>query len=132
MITFAEQTICLEDVKIFREIEKLIDDVETFPTSATLSCHILAHAVGEIFSLPVEDGYWKLGYNHSWLRTERGNIIDVYPVATVGGPILIAGSVFCPELDKMYFPADLGDSIFSGNFRADVEVVKSLLSANRE
>jgi hypothetical protein len=49
-------------------------------------CHELAHAVGEVLGLPVQDGYYE-GINHSWLWTRPlpklpapslPNILDVY------------------------------------------------------
>jgi hypothetical protein len=54
-----------------------------------LSCHILAHAMGKLFKLEVEDGYFWPNYQHSWLKTTNGHIIDVYPVGIFEGPFLV-------------------------------------------
>jgi hypothetical protein len=35
-------------------------------------------------------GYFVAGFEHSWCETKFGNIIDLYPVGTIGGPLLIA------------------------------------------
>jgi hypothetical protein len=56
-----------------------------------LSCHILARAVGKAFGLRHVDGYFYPNFQHSWLTTDAGNVIDVYPVGILGGPILVAG-----------------------------------------
>lgn len=49
-------------------------------------CHELAHAVGEVLGMPVQDGHYQ-GLNHSWLWTRPlpklpapslPNILDVY------------------------------------------------------
>lgn len=54
-----------------------------------LSCHILARAVGKVFCLPVQDGYFHPNCKHSWLLLPSKNIVDVYPVGMVGGPLLV-------------------------------------------
>lgn len=61
---------------------------------ALVSCHTLARAFASVMTdLTVVDGH-VLGHEHSWLVTEARNIIDVYPVATVGGPLLIMDSLY--------------------------------------
>src|SRR3989344_9680872 len=57
-----------------------------------LSCHMLARAVARVFSLQCVDGYFYPRYDHSWLITLQKNIIDVYPVAMVGGPTMMDGN----------------------------------------
>ncbi len=66
--------------------------------SVLLSCHMLARAVARVFSLRVADGFLYPRYQHSWVLTHEGHIIDVYPVAVLGGPILVEGkSSFSPS-----------------------------------
>ncbi len=86
-----------EDVALLERIRLVVQefpdgldlgkDLEGNPI--VLSCHILAHAIGEVFGLDVEDGYFRPHYNHSWLKTPNGHIIDVYPVGIFGGPFLV-------------------------------------------
>ena len=57
-----------------------------------LSCHVLARAVAKVFSLQYVDGYFYRRYDHSWIETPSGNIIDIYPVAIIGGPIMMDGN----------------------------------------
>ena len=65
-----------------------------------LSCHILARAVGNVHNIQVVDGHWFIGFEHSWCVTEHGNIIDVYPVATLGGVTLVHGDM--PLINQLY------------------------------
>jgi hypothetical protein len=68
--------------------------------NALVSCHTLARAFASVMTdLTVMDGH-VLGHEHSWLVTKAGNIIDVYPVATVGGPLLIMNSLYARTLYK--------------------------------
>ena len=62
---------------------------DAYGDSITLSCHILAHAVGRVLSLDAEDGYFRPNYSHSWLKTPNGHILDVYPVGILSGPFLV-------------------------------------------
>lgn len=85
-----------EDVKLFKEIQKIIErfpDIDLGKDEAgeevVLSCHILARAVGKVFSLRYVDGLFYPNYQHTWLLTANGNILDVYPVGMLGGPIIL-------------------------------------------
>jgi len=57
-----------------------------------LSCHIVARAIAEVVGKEVKvvDGIYFPDFEHSWLKTKEGNIMDVYPVGTVGGPIFVS------------------------------------------
>ena len=58
-----------------------------------VSCHMMVRALRKFFpELSVVDGYYYPNYEHSWLVTPAGNILDVYPVAVATGPILIASA----------------------------------------
>jgi hypothetical protein len=63
----------------------------------TLSCHMLARAVAKIFPVKVRDGYFAGRFSHSWVETEHGSVIDVYPVAVIGGPFMFEGSSCSPQ-----------------------------------
>jgi hypothetical protein len=55
-----------------------------------LSCHMLARAIALIHPvLEIRDGYYTFHFEHSWLVTPDFNIVDVYPVGIVGGPVLV-------------------------------------------
>lgn len=59
-----------------------------------LSCHILVRAAAKVYNLKYQDGFFPaIGFEHSWLLTPTGNVIDVYPVGIVGGPIMIDPTV---------------------------------------
>jgi hypothetical protein len=87
------------DVCIWKEvrdaIEKLPDDLrlgkKVRRENIVISCHMLARAVGEIWNMAVVDGYFDTHFEHSWCKTINGNIIDVYPVGILGGPLLVDG-----------------------------------------
>lgn len=91
-------------------------------TPRLVSCHMLARAVARVFSLPFQDGLFLGRVNHSWVLTPKsGNIIDVYPVAIVGGPILVVA----PQILKgMYLEQPLsrlnGTGIGTSRFRKAV------------
>ncbi len=56
-----------------------------------LSCHMLARAVAKVFNLNCVDGKFLGTFDHSWTVTRAGNILDVYPIASLGGPIMWDG-----------------------------------------
>ncbi len=97
--------------KIRRAVEVLPDldfgeDEKNRPI--VLSCHMLARAIGRVFSLKVVDGFFTSNCEHSWLLTPEGHIIDVYPVAVLGGPILV-DSGFGSPLKGFYLKAKRGE-----------------------
>jgi hypothetical protein len=85
------------DIELLEKVRRMIqafpdeidlgNDLEGKPI--VLSCHILANALGKVLGLDVVDGYFRPHYNHSWLKTPNGHIIDVYPVGILGGPFLV-------------------------------------------
>jgi hypothetical protein len=90
MRVYAETLLPADDQRLLRRIEHKLVKMSDDP----ISCHVLARAVQQCFDgLKVVDGYIRgpVRYNHTWLTTESKNIIDVYPVAIVGGPLLLAG-----------------------------------------
>src|SRR3989338_4255489 len=91
-----------EDIVLF---EKIGEAVRALPDvnlgvgadekKIVLSCHILARALAQVFSLEFKDGYFYQNFDHSWLITPHDNIIDAYPVGMLVGsngcPILMSG-----------------------------------------
>lgn len=77
--------------RIRAAIQQLPDNIDLGPDpkgDGLLSCHILARATARVFSLRCVDGLFHPTFQHSWLVTNGGNLIDVYPVGMLGGPIL--------------------------------------------
>ena len=104
MTPYAVKFIPSDDIELFEKIKKAINflpdldlgrDVKGLPI--ILSCHMLARAVAEVFSLRCVDGYYYLSYQHSWVLTQNNKIIDVHPIAILGGPILVHNAVFSPH-----------------------------------
>lgn len=102
-----------EDVDLFWKlwigIRNLTDDLglglDDKNQDVELSCHILARAVANIFpTLRVADGTL-LHFNHSWLITPSGHIIDIYPVAIYGGPLMMDGD-HCSPARYLYIEGD--------------------------
>jgi len=129
MITYTQMNISKKDVDLFFRIQKLINDIDEFPGEAKVSCHTLSYAIGEMFDLDVETGYWRPGYEHSWCRIpESAHIIDVYPWGTIGGPFLIVQDVLWGT-PKMY---TINNSVkeercSSDNFFRSVDIIKKTL-----
>lgn len=96
-----------------------------------LSCHILARAVARVFKLRVVDGLFYPNYQHSWVITngeddKRPHVIDVYPIAALGGPNLIDGTMLMSPAHSLY--VRVGRNFYSGKFvtkefKASVTVV---------
>lgn len=80
-----------------------------------LSCHMLTKALGRIFpSLKEKTGFYRKIYQHSWLITSNGNLIDVYPIATIGGPIMLAAKPASPQIND--YISDPNNIQFKGIF----------------
>ncbi len=104
MTPYAAQHIAQVDQTLFNGIRRAIEGMpdpelgcDEKGDPVVLSCHMLTRAVGTIFrGLKVCDGRYVSSFQHSWLETTRGNIMDVYPVATIGGPLLLDGDPLAP------------------------------------
>jgi len=77
-----------EICRVIRELPDLDLGLKKDGSRILLSCHILARAIATVFDLKYVDGFFNPHYQHSWVLNERGNLIDVYPVAMIGGPIM--------------------------------------------
>src|SRR3989344_4689806 len=101
MTPYIQQFVAENELRTFEEVRLIVNRLPNIDLSdigedehgdtLIISCHMLARAISTFFSLKVRDGKFMSGYQHSWLETASGHIIDVYPVATLGGPILIDG-----------------------------------------
>jgi hypothetical protein len=96
MTPYVRQFVSDEDAQLLEKIRNVfcrlpdIDlGVDEEKRKIVLSCHILARAVSKVFSLRFVDGYFKPNFEHSWVLSPNEHIIDVYPVAILGGPILV-------------------------------------------
>lgn len=93
---YAEKIIEKEDLELFCQIRQVINSLE-LPDIGNddkgkkkeVSCHMLTEASSRIFDVKVKHGYFMRCYEHSWIYTKNFNIIDLYPVGMVGGPLLI-------------------------------------------
>ena len=105
MIPFAARFISRGDLDLFAKIERAVKHmadpdlgINESGEPIIVSCHIMARAVVRVFpSLRVKDGRYVQSYEHSWIETPDGNLIDVYPVAVVGGPIMLVGGEDSPQ-----------------------------------
>jgi hypothetical protein len=104
MTPYARKFVTHEEFGIFERIRELVNILPDIDLGKNedgeeiiLSCHMLVRAVAKIFHLKVIDGYFAKSYDHSWLVTPRGHLIDVYPVATLGGPTLMDGQWLSPS-----------------------------------
>lgn len=96
MTPYAIKYVQEEDISVFEKIKNAvlrlpdIDlGVDEKGNEIILSCHILARAVAKVFSLKYVDGYFIPFFSHSWVLSPNNHLIDVYPVAMLGGPILM-------------------------------------------
>jgi len=108
MIPYAVKDIPPEDIVLFNKIKTAVSNLPDIDLGKDDKgkkiipyCHILGRAIAKVFSLKYVDGYYYPNFSHTWLLTENGNLIDIYPVATTGGPIMIVGS----NRNHFYTPA---------------------------
>ncbi len=83
-----------------------------------LSCHIVVRAFAHVFEkVRCVDGYFSAGFPHSWLETDHFSLIDVYPVAVIGGPLLYWHHPTChvKPSDHLYQEES---SVISGVYRS--------------
>lgn len=126
LITYAEENIDKQDVELFKEIQQKLAKIDRFPIKVTLTCHMLARAISELYGLKVVTGYWRPGWEHSWILTISHNIIDVYPWCAVGGPMLLARAA---SGSQFYYEANVSpDNGFPEDFLEAVKTIKECLS----
>lgn len=132
MTPYAVRFIPPEELKIFKEIKRRVEnlpdiDLSTDKEEILVSCHMLARIVGDYFGLKIVDGYFCSFYQHSWLLTQSGHIIDVYPVGIIGGPIMVDGMERSP-MASQYKEADLKINFSSEVFTKSTEKVRQLFT----
>lgn len=113
--------------EVVRLAMKELPDIRCKPSTDEISCHHVARALAEIFPIEFEDGHFNKGWEHSWLSTPNGWIIDPYPVALIGGPILVDAGSRSPWR-SLYVPAKLAVTE-TPQFRLDVALVTTLMRA---
>jgi hypothetical protein len=139
MITYTERVLAPpQDFELFRSIRETMSQAAIYPLiidghEIEFSCHMVADALSQIYSpqVGVERGFYLSGYKHSWLRTEHRNIIDPYPIATIGGPLLIDGR-FIPIGFITYIPAEIDSDTESPEYKLAVDAIEQQFRENRE
>lgn len=86
---YAERLLPREDILLF---DMILNRFRYLFLPQDASCHSVAAAVAERWpSLRLQHGRVMSMWQHSWLVTSSGNIIDAYPIAIYGGPLLLDG-----------------------------------------
>lgn len=101
-----------------------------------VSCHMVCRALAGNFGIECRDGYFGDGaWTHSWLLTDAGLIIDPYPWAMVGGPVMVhLGG--CSPWRSLYREADLSEHFgrlkpaFDRHVETVTEAVRRVLTAD--
>ncbi len=110
-----KETIPQEDLELFGRVRSIIDslyDVNLGADERGNKCHIISRALSNVFKIRCHDGFFYSRYRHSWVTTTNNNIIDIYPVASFGGPIMYSNDPMSPAR-VLYKP----DSTLCSSFR---------------
>jgi len=88
-----------EDLRLFARICSVVEklpnhdfgdpNLKQYKIKNAISCHILARALASFFPVGVASGLIQNCWEHSWLITKNGFVIDAYPVALYGGPVIV-------------------------------------------
>jgi len=133
MTPFIAQYLPDEDIEVFEKVRKAINalpdklDLGEFEPGKPMkfTCHILAEAVARSFDLERVSGFFHDGVEHSWVVTRSRNIIDVYPAAIFGGPILV---VRWSLTGRLYVKEEIRPDIFESlSFKKAVQAVAAEL-----
>lgn len=95
MTPYAATRIPAADQELYSQVRNAVLDLpdnllDRNQNPIEITCHMLARAVGYAFKLKWHDGYFvSPSHKHSWLTTPHNNIIDVYPIALIGGPVMM-------------------------------------------
>jgi hypothetical protein len=101
------------------------------------SCHAVCRAVKVQFKLDdwtVVDGFFaRRGVQHAWLlRNDKAVVIDVYPVASMGGPILVDVASILSPWHGAYWAVEEDYYEVVNLEKFNVEATLMLSMANRE
>lgn len=98
------------DLELFKKIRRTIKELPDVDLDGetVVSCHMVCRALAEHFPATCRDGFFGANSTHSWLVTDKGLIIDAYPWAMVGGPVMVYTGGFSPWA-TLYREADLSD-----------------------
>lgn len=96
MVPYTIKYVSEEDINVFEKIKNIVLKLPDIDLGVNengnkivLSCHVLARAIAKVFSLKYADGFFVPNFSHSWVLSPNSHLIDVYPVAVLGGPILM-------------------------------------------
>jgi len=131
-----------ENIILFQKIKQVVEALpdiklgkDTQGRKARVSCHMIARGLARIFpEVTRHDGYFvRLGQRHSWLtvRNDPGLIIDAYPVALLGGPIMVHCGLVTTPWDHLYIKARL-PRLGGQEFRKHVSLVTRALKETLE
>ncbi len=101
-----------------------------------ISCHMVCRALAAHFPVSCRDGYFGEGAaTHSWLLTGARLIIDPYPWAMVGGPVMVYAEGLSPWR-ALYRECDLSRHFgrlrpdFDRHVAAVTDAVRAVLKAD--
>ncbi len=122
-----------EDLELFNKIERIIQEMPDIDLGkdengddVLVSCHMIAKVLATIFHVRYKEGFFvDKGHTHSWLVTKSGNIIDAYPWAMLGGPIIMKKGFMIPWL-QLYREAPL-PRIHNATFLKGVKRVSKII-----
>ncbi|MEY4744875.1 MAG: hypothetical protein RL272_820, partial [Candidatus Parcubacteria bacterium] len=118
MRPFVLRDVSRDDLALFRRIRRAVRRLPDIDLGrdgrgrpVPISCHMLCRALAAHFPVPCRDGYFGHGAaTHSWLTTGAGLIIDPYPWAMVGGPVMVYAKGLSPWR-TLYREADLSEHL---------------------
>ncbi len=121
MTPYVTKYISGQEIALFEQIRSVVNKLPDLDLGrdnegqpVPLTCHMLARAVARVFTLRFADGFFYPKYPHSWVLTPDRHIIDVYPIAVIGGPILIEGNMMLSPSKQYYLKAPR--EIYRGRF----------------
>lgn len=126
MKSYAEKVVPEKYLNLFRRIEIVLQRMPEIDLgeAGSISCHIICAALADLFPVSHRSGYFGGLNEHSWL-VMGSLIIDAYPVAVVGGPILVDAR-YITGWSNLYKEAYL-PVLSKTSFLASVKIVKEVM-----
>ncbi len=131
------------DMEMFRQILLVVESLPNIifdPKDSRfdgcvnqVNCHVLCRALAYHFNVEVCDGYFTIGYQHTWLASKSGaSIIDVYPVAGAA-PFIVAADKISPWIG-LYKTADgfLREKLATKDFQFQLDMTRRIVSETVE